>query len=165
MPKEAREDAGNGPLVLDGSTTKHRVRARIDAGVAVTPLSPALFSSARTDWRTPTDLYTRLVIVGGRYDVTDTHGGAFDALRDPWPVPWFANPPYGRQIMRFIERFPKAGRGVALLPVRTDTRWFQDHVLPFARLEFVRGRLHFGGAGPAPFPSMLCWFDGDRDLP
>ncbi len=124
-----------------------------------------LRSSNRGDWRTPIDLYRRLVTTPGRFDVSDTHGGTFDARYDEWPARWFCNPEYGRQIawwttkMRVWSDRP----GVALIPARTDTKWFHASILPYARLEFIPGRLHFDGGGPAPFPSLLAWFAGDHE--
>jgi site-specific DNA-methyltransferase (adenine-specific) len=45
---------------------------------------------------------------------------------------------------------------VALLPARTDTQWFHRHVLPYAHVGYVEGRLTFVGASaPAPFPSIV----------
>ena len=32
---------------------------------------------------------------------------------------------------------------VGLLPARTDTAWFHDHVIGKAKIEFLRGRVHF----------------------
>ena len=49
----------------------------------------------------------------------------------------------------------------ALIPARTDTRWWHDYVRGSADLVwFLKGRLKFGdGAGSAPFPSALAfWF-------
>lgn len=114
-----------------------------------------LFSSAKDDWRTPTALYRLLVILEERFDVSDRHGGTFDALKAPWPEPWFCNPPYGRQIGEWTRRM--RGRGVALLPVRTDTEWFHELWPRIVKIVFFKGRLHFNDAGPAPFPSMLVY--------
>ncbi len=119
-----------------------------------------LRSSARGDWKTPTGLYARLV--AGRFDTSDRHDGTFDAFSMRWPSPWFCNPEYGRAIRRWTGCMPSAGPGVALLPARTDTRWFHSNVLSYARLEFLPGRLHFDGGGPAPFPSMLAWYGGEK---
>lgn len=49
---------------------------------------------------------------------------------------------------------------VMLLPVRTDTEWWQDWVIPYAsEVRFIRGRLTFGGAkNTAPFPSAVVIF-------
>jgi len=58
----------------------------------------------------------------------------------------------------------KGRPGVALLPSRTDTKWFHRHVYPVLRsrpddVEFLEGRLKFGGAkAGAPFPSVLVVF-------
>jgi hypothetical protein len=46
---------------------------------------------------------------------------------------------------------------VALLPSRTDTRWFHTWVYGKAEIRFIKGRLKFGGAkDSAPFPSLLA---------
>jgi hypothetical protein len=125
-------------------------------------INKGLFSSAKSDWRTPRILYTRLL--SGRFDVSDRHGGTFNAMVDIWPDQWYCNPPYGREIANWtcqMETMSQAfgRRGVALLPARTDTKWFHTNILPYARLEFIKGRLHFNDNGPAPFPSMLAWFE------
>ena len=42
---------------------------------------------------------------------------------------------------------------------RTDTAYFHDYIYHKAReVRFIRGRLHFNEAGPAPFPSMVVVF-------
>jgi hypothetical protein len=48
---------------------------------------------------------------------------------------------------------------VALIPARTDTKWFHDYVYGKAEIRFLKGRLKFGGAtNNAPFPSMgVVW--------
>jgi len=70
------------------------------------------------------------------------------------------NPPYGREIGKWVEKAHyEAKRGakvICLLPARTDTRWFHDHILGKAEVRFIKGRLKFGdGKNSAPFPSML----------
>lgn len=61
----------------------------------------------------------------------------------------------------------EAGLGatvVALLPARTDTRWFHEHVLGHAEVRFVRGRVRFVGAvSGAPFPSMIAIWRPERN--
>ena len=127
-------------------------------------LPTGLFTSRRGDWRTPKELYRVLVIDAGRFDVSDRHADKFDAMKDAWPNHWFCNPPYGRRISQWTSRMviDSWPSGVALLPARTDTRWFHRDILPYARIEFLKGRLHFDDNGPAPFPSMLCWFGGEK---
>lgn len=86
----------------------------------------------------------------------DAHGGAV----------WL-NPPYGRTIGQWMHRAAaEADAGatvVCLVPARTDTAWFQDTALARqsqgrAEIRYVRGRLKFGAANPAPFPSAVVVF-------
>ena len=45
---------------------------------------------------------------------------------------------------------------VALLPSRTDTKWFHDYIYGKAEIRFIKGRLKFGDSkNSAPFPSMI----------
>jgi hypothetical protein len=46
------------------------------------------------------------------------------------------------------------GAIVCLVPARTDTRWWHESVIQH-QVQFIRGRLRFGGQGPAPFPSAF----------
>ena len=72
------------------------------------------------------------------------------------------NPPYGSQISKFVEKASTSGAElvVAILPARTDTRWFWDFVLEKAEIRFIKGRLKFerpdGPQGTAPFPSIIA---------
>jgi hypothetical protein len=50
---------------------------------------------------------------------------------------------------------------VALLPARTDTKWFHQFIYnkPWVSIEFIMGRLKFSGSKTAaPFPSMVVVF-------
>ena len=70
----------------------------------------------------------------------------------------FMNPPYGREIGKWVEKAATCGADivVGLLPARTDTKWFHEHIYNKAEVRFVKGRLKFGGAmNSAPFPSMV----------
>ena len=73
----------------------------------------------------------------------------------------FCNPPYGREIDGWVVKCATGGGEVtvALLPARTDTRWFHDYIYWKADIRFIKGRLKFGGhKNSAPFPSMLVIF-------
>lgn len=63
------------------------------------------------------------------------------------------NPPYDRfEIPKWIEKLADHGNGIALIYARTDTNWFQDHVLARAHgLYFIRQRVKFvsGATGKA----------------
>ena len=117
-----------------------------------------MFTSSRGDWKTPRSLMSEIEAEFGKlFDVSDRHENSFDALKDEWVNPWYCNPPYGRELPKWTVRMK--GRGVALLPSRTDTIWFHRDILPKAmEIRFLKGRVHFDDAGPAPFPSMIVVF-------
>lgn len=76
----------------------------------------------------------------------------------------FCNPPYGRAIAAWVRKCYEESRKpdtrvVMLIPARTDTAYFHDFIYHRAReIRFIRGRLRFNDAGPAPFPSMVVVF-------
>lgn len=104
----------------------------------------------------------------------------YDGLKMGWRRKVYMNPPYGREMPRWIEKavseieVGNAELVVALIPARTDTKMWQQHILREAAydriaapdtLELVRflpGRLKFSGAnGPAPFPAaVVVWRKG-----
>ncbi len=88
-----------------------------------------------------------------------------DGLKQSWDGKvCFCNPPYGREIGKWIEKAATSfATTVMLLPARTDTRWFHEWVLPQAEIHFLKGRLKFGGAkNGAPFPSMIVIFNNNK---
>lgn len=81
----------------------------------------------------------------------------------------FMNPPYGREIGKFIakarsEAEENGALVVCLIPARTDTSYWHDHIFGHASdIRFVRGRLKFGdGKNSAPFPSAVVVYDGTK---
>ena len=88
-----------------------------------------------------------------------------DGLKQEWTGVCWCNPPYGRQIGKWVEKACKSlATVVMLLPARTDTKWFHDWCLPYGKIEFLRGRLKFGGCdNSAPFPSMIVVFSVDKE--
>jgi phage N-6-adenine-methyltransferase len=83
-----------------------------------------------------------------------------DALSKDWDAATFCNPPYGPALNKWVRKaYLESTKGktiVMLLPVRTDTQWFQLYCLSSrAEIRFLKGRLSFSGKGRAPFPSMM----------
>ena len=131
-----------------------------------------LFSSASNEWATPQDLFDRLnALFNFTLDPCSTHENAKcplhytpseNGLLQDWSGHRvFINPPYGREIIRWVAKaYNESSLGalvVGLLPARTDTAWWQDYVQPYADVRFIRGRLKFGGAkNSAPFPSAIA---------
>lgn len=113
-------------------------------------------------WRTPPHLYAKLD-AEFHFDTDPCPPNPqMDGLCMKWGRSVFLNPPYGN-ITPWVARAVGAARDgstvVGLLPARTDTAWFHDHVLAEgAEVRWVRGRLHFLEEGKnkhAPFPSMI----------
>lgn len=84
-----------------------------------------------------------------------------DGLSLPWHGAAYVNPPYGRTLSAWVEKARRehdegnARAVVLLIPARTDTAYWHDHVAS-ATAWFLRGRLKFNdGPQAAPFPSAL----------
>lgn len=144
-------------------------------------MDKVLHSSASVEWATPPELYERLhKRYCFDYDPAATHEnhltpcystlegtfwewGLKESDEDGLDYDWdgkhiFLNPPYGRGIISWMKKAAESDcLVVALRPVRTGTKWWQDWVMPFADIEFLRGRLKFGGAETsAPFDSAIA---------
>jgi len=88
------------------------------------------------------------------------HNPDFDGLSIDWHNRNYVNPPYNDALKWFIkgvEEREKGNMSVFLLPARTDTKLFHEHVMVQANyIWFIKGRLRFIGApAGAPFPSMI----------
>lgn len=77
----------------------------------------------------------------------------------------FCNPPYGRQIGKWVKKAAESGTQVVMLvPARTDTKWFHEYIYGKAEIRFIRGRVRFGNSTEnAPFPSMIVIFRKDNN--
>ena len=133
------------------------------------------YSSDSYEWETPQELFDSLdreFCFG--LDPCATRQNAkceiyFTKLDDGLKQNWrkftvFMNPPYGRVIGKWVQKASEAAKlgatVVCLLPARTDTSYWHDYILEREGVEirFLRGRIHFSGAGPAPFPSAVVVF-------
>lgn len=140
-------------------------------------IASALFSSAKAEWETPPVLFQLLNReFSFTLDVCATPANRKcakyftpkqDGLRQCWSGACWMNPPYGRTIGVWVQKAHQESQGgatvVSLLPSRTDTAWWQDHVMKAREIRLLRGRLTFVGAtAPAPFPSAIAIFDRRR---
>ena len=132
------------------------------------------YSSNRIDWETPQDLFDELhAIHDFEVDVCATAQNAklptfftpeIDGLKQDWaPRVCWMNPPYGREIIHWMEKaYNESLNGakvVCLVPSRTDTKWWHRFAVN-GKIEFIQGRLRFVGApSTAPFPSAIVTFN------
>lgn len=137
-----------------------------------------MFSSKTEMWATPQDLFNT---IDSKYnfnlDVCAIHENAkcknyftpeIDGLSQSWEGNCWMNPPYGKEIYKWIEKAyvesieNKKCLVVALLPARVDTKWFHNFIYnkKNVKVEFLKGRVKFGDAkNSAPFPSMIVVFN------
>lgn len=134
------------------------------------------YSSKTPEWETPQWLFDDLnkefalnvdvCATSQNRKCADYFGVADDGLSMDWKgLRCWMNPPYGRQIGRWVEKAAEGGAEivVTLLPARTDTRWFHDHIYGKAEIRFLKGRLKFSGhKWNAPFPNMVVIFRGNK---
>jgi phage N-6-adenine-methyltransferase len=137
------------------------------------------FTSNTNEWFTPDYIYKPL---NKRFNFTldpcctkesakckKFYTVADDGLSKDWGknVVW-VNPPYGREIGKWIKKcYESAIDGatvVMLIPARTDTQAWYDYCSQAAEIIFIKGRVKFINEGqavpaPAPFPSAIVVFN------
>jgi len=130
------------------------------------------FSSKTSEWETPQDLFDSLnKVYNFDLDVCATSENAKcdkyftkeqNGLNQEWRGGCWMNPPYGREIGKWVKKAYESSKTgatvVCLLPARTDTAWWWDYCMK-GEISFIRGRLKFGGSkNSAPFPSAIVVF-------
>jgi transcriptional regulator with XRE-family HTH domain len=142
-------------------------------------------SSVHHGWETPAELGTVLSEAVGGFDLDPCAGSTDkrmarvkarvlltvndDGLNAKWFGTVFCNLPYGRSLPRWIEKCATEAEGgaivVGLIPCRTDTRYWHDHIAGKADVWMLKGRLKFGdGSCPSPFPSAIVLWGANSEL-
>lgn len=129
-------------------------------------------SSATPEWPTPPWLVGQLAAEFGPFDLDPAataenakapvfYTADDDGLTQPWKGRVWLNPPYGRTIGAWLAKAAAevaSGRAelvCCLVPAKPDTRWWRDAAAAAPLVRFWPGRIKFGDAGPAPFPSAV----------
>lgn len=145
-------------------------------------LNKDLMSSKTDDWATPIEFYKNLdkqfhfdldpCASDENHKCKKYFTKEDDGLKKSWRYHRvFMNPPYGREIGKWVAKAYKENLVnntfiVALLPARTDTKWFHDWIYKKENTEiiFIKGRLKFNDVKQsAPFPSMIVIY-GRKDI-
>jgi len=140
-------------------------------------MDKVLLSSKKMDWCTPQSLFDTLnQEFNFTLDVAASDLNAkcpsyytvnCDALRIPWRGTIFCNPPYGRELHKWVRKSYTASRlgatVVMLIPARTDASYWHKYIFPHAEIRFLPGRIEFEDEygnkhGRAPFPSAVIIF-------
>ena len=151
-----------------------------------------MFSSKNQEWSTPKDLFKILDMeFNFQWDLAassnNTKCKSYFSIEDgsALDIDWYEyfnecningylwlNPPYGRSISEWVKKcYIESQKGVkivALLPARTDTKWFHSYIYKKFDIRFLKGRikflLHNEEQDAAPFPSMIVIFDKQNDI-
>lgn len=121
------------------------------------------YSSLRLNWKTPKATYDKLnEEFNFDFDPCPVNP-KFDGLKISWGGCNFVNPPYGREIGKWIQKgFQEWQNGktvVFLVASRTDTKWWHDYMMKATEIRFIKGRLKFDdGKNDASFPSAIVIF-------
>lgn len=138
------------------------------------------FSSKSNEWTTPQHLFDELnQEFNFTLDPCATEENAkcskhFTIEDDGLSKDWsndvvFMNPPYGREIKKWIKKaYEESLNGatvVCLIPARTDTMYWHDFIFDKADdIRFLKGRLKFGnGKNSASFPSAIVVYKYKED--
>nr|WP_195251986.1 DNA N-6-adenine-methyltransferase [Romboutsia sp. 1001713B170207_170306_H8] len=130
-----------------------------------------MFSSKDQTWETPIEFFNK-VNEEFKFDIdvcavdetakySNYYTPEVDGLKQEWKGVCWMNPPYVRQIGKWIEKaYNESVKGatvVCLIPARTDTKYWHEFIFPYAsEIRFIKGRLKFGNSdNSAPFPSAL----------
>jgi site-specific DNA-methyltransferase (adenine-specific) len=140
-----------------------------------------MFSSRSNEWETPPEFFEKL---NKKFKFTldpcctptsakceKYYTREDDGLSKSWKNEVvFVNPPYG-DISKWVKKAHDESRDndatvVMLLPSRTDTKYWHDHIMEASAIYFIKGRLKFGNGNDkqnsAPFPSVVVVFDLGR---
>ena len=135
-------------------------------------INQGLMTSTTDLWSTPQDFFDAYNdVYHFDVDVCATNENALcakfyspeeDGLSKEWNDVCWMNPPYGREIGKWMKKaYESSLHGatvVCLVPARTDTAWWHEYAMK-GEITFIRGRLKFGGSkNSAPFPSAVVIF-------
>lgn len=122
------------------------------------------FSSQRLDWKTPKAVYQILDAEFGFDHDPCPPKYKVDGLISEWGGCNYVNPPYGKELPKWVEKgykeWQKGKVVVFLIPSRTDTKWWHEYCMQATEIRFIKGRLKFDDQkNSAPFPSAIIIFN------
>lgn len=165
------------PLLLPSADDDDDKEEEDDEEKPFNPIEHGMGQSEKDDWLTPREIVEDVVaFFGGVIDLDPASNShetpniparkhytkEDDGLSYTWEGKVFLNPPYGREIAKWVDKLLEdyqrghIREAIALLPARMDTQWFIPlYDYPIC---FIIGRICFSdGDGAAPFPSCLVY--------
>ena len=118
------------------------------------------------EWYTPPEIPASL----GCFDIDPCAGPSShakvnitqDGLSTEWSGRVWLNPPYSNSL-KWLQKLADHGNGIALVPARPETKWFQEITNKCDGVFLIRRRIKFGRpdgkpAGNSPVGSVLFAF-------
>jgi len=117
------------------------------------------FNAKSVEYETPDEIFQPLEKeFGMTLDVSATNENAKckkfltiddDGLACEWDNKNWMNPPFGRVMQKWVRKahaeFQNGKMTVALIPARTNTKWWHECVQDIAEVRFIRGEVKFKG--------------------
>jgi phage N-6-adenine-methyltransferase len=151
--------------------TARNIERRFKRNVQACSCTGVHFSSKTDLWSTPQDFFDKLdTEFNFTVDLCATpenakcerfYAKSENGLAQTWIGTCWLNPPYGTEIGLWLSKAREAALAgatvVALIPARTDTKWWHGIVTAASEIRYLPGRLRFGGCKhSAPFPSAVA---------
>ncbi len=139
-------------------------------------LNQSIYSSEKMDWETPDTLFedlnaefffdTDVAASENNKKCENYFDEKTDGLTKKWSGVCWMNPPYGREIEKWVSKAREetlggdADKVVCLVPVRSDTKWWHKNIMKSKEIRFLDKRLSFkGSTNKAPFTACIVIFD------
>jgi phage N-6-adenine-methyltransferase len=167
-----------GERAINPTLPQHPTEIPILGGVE--PRNSILFSSKSEEWNTPPAIVNRTKSVLGTIELDPCWNSESpvradrvytkqdDGLVHPWEGKIYMNPPYGREVVKWVDkllaeyRAQRTTEAVVLIPARTDTKWF--HKFRDFPVCCIKGRLRFSESkNAATFPSAVIYLGDHED--
>lgn len=117
------------------------------------------FNAKSVEYETPDEIFKPLEKeFGMTLDVSATKENAKcdlfftvhdDGLSQEWGGRNWMNPPFGRVMQKWVRKahaeFLKGKMTVALIPARTNTKWWHECIQDIAEVRFIQGEVKFKG--------------------
>lgn len=141
-------------------------------------MNPSLHTSKKQDWVTPGWLFDQLddefhftldaAATDRNAKCEKYYTEADDGLKQKWGGIVWCNPPYNKQIKKWVKKAYEESRDgtiiVMLIPARTETDYWHEYIFGKAEIRFIHGRIKFlyedgmEAEVNAPFPSAVVVF-------
>jgi phage N-6-adenine-methyltransferase len=116
-------------------------------------LDPTYKKSKTVEWFTPAEVFKNLNTVfdldpASSHKVKNVPTKKYytkkeDGLQQQWSGFVWLNPPYSRNMDKWLKKFFQHKNGILLIFARTDTKWFHKYLVQADVLVFMKNRILF----------------------